>query len=43
MSKIVDSIIGLAMGDAMGVPLEFSIRKKINRASSNFYAWIWFT
>ena len=29
MSKIVDSIIGLAMGDAMGVPLEFSIRKKL--------------
>ena len=29
MSKIVDSVIGLAMGDAMGVPLEFSIRKKL--------------
>lgn len=29
MSKIVDFVIGLAMGDAMGVPLEFSIRKKL--------------
>ena len=29
MSKIVDSVIGLAIGDAMGVPLEFSIRKKL--------------
>lgn len=29
MSKIVDSVIGLAIGDAMGVPLEFSIREKL--------------
>ncbi len=28
MSKIQDSLIGLVIGDAMGVPIEFSIRKK---------------
>ena len=28
MSKIQDSLIGLAIGDAMGVPIEFSIRDK---------------
>ena len=29
MSKIVDSIIGHAIGDAMGVPTEFCIREKL--------------
>lgn len=29
MSKFVDSIIGHAVGDAMGVPTEFCIRKKL--------------
>lgn len=28
MSKVIDGIIGLAIGDAMGVPIEFSIREK---------------
>lgn len=28
MSKIQDSLIGLAVGDAMGVPMEFSTREK---------------
>lgn len=28
MSKFQDSLIGLAVGDAMGVPIEFSIREK---------------
>ena len=29
MSKFVDSIIGHAIGDAMGVPTEFCIREKL--------------
>ena len=31
MSKVVDSIIGHAIGDAMGVPTEFCIREKLQR------------
>lgn len=31
MSKIVDSIIGHAIGDAMGVPTEFCIREKLQK------------
>lgn len=31
MSKIVDSIIGHAVGDAMGVPTEFCIREKLQK------------
>ena len=29
MSKIIDSIIGHAIGDAMGVPIEFEPRKRL--------------
>ena len=29
MSKFVDSIIGHAIGDAMGVPVEFCIRERL--------------
>ena len=29
MSKVIDSIIGHAIGDAMGVPTEFCIREKL--------------
>ena len=29
MSKIVDAIIGHAVGDAMGVPTEFCIREHL--------------
>ena len=29
MSKIVDAVIGHAIGDAMGVPTEFCIREKL--------------
>ena len=31
MSKVVDSIIGHAIGDAMGVPTEFCIREKLQK------------
>lgn len=31
MSKIIDSIIGHAIGDAMGVPTEFCIREKLQK------------
>ena len=31
MSKIVDSIIGHAIGDAMGLPTEFCIREHLLR------------
>lgn len=31
MSKVVDSIIGHAIGDAMGVPTEFMIREKLQK------------
>ena len=28
MSKVLDGVIGFAIGDAMGVPIEFSNREK---------------
>ena len=31
MSKVIDSIIGHAIGDAMGVPTEFCIREKLQK------------
>lgn len=30
MSKITDSIVGHAIGDAMGMPTEFCIRKHLD-------------
>lgn len=29
MSKIIDGLIGFVVGDAMGVPVEFSMREKM--------------
>ena len=29
MSKVLDSILGLAIGEAMGIPLKYNERKKL--------------
>lgn len=29
MSKVLDGVIGFAIGDAMGVPIEFSNRENV--------------